>query len=124
MGQKRKLEIKKYKNALEEKRNELRVQLKALEDETSGRDRLSRQISTEDFDEAGGDAASDVVARNQNLAIIGSLRDMLERVNNALQKIEERTYGVCELCDKNIPKKRLEALPYATMCTDCRARMG
>ncbi len=124
MGRERKLDTKKYSQILEEKRDQLRAQLRALEDEISGRDRLSRQVSTEDFDESGGDAASDAVARNQNLAIISSLRDMLERVNNALAKIEAGSYGVCEVCGKNIPKKRLNVLPYATMCTDCRARTG
>ena len=124
MGRKRKIDTKKYNQILEQKRDQLRAQLKGLEDETSGRDRLSRQVSTEDFDESGGDAASDAVSRNQNLAIISSLRDMLERVNNALTKIEAGSYGVCEVCDKNIPQKRLKALPYATMCTDCRARIG
>ncbi len=124
MGRKRKLDTKKYKKLLQTQHQELQQELKALADQTTGRDRLSKQVATEDFDEAGGDAATDAVERSQNLAIIDNLRDMLENVNEALLKITEGTYGVCEICAKNIPKKRLEALPYATMCTDCRARMG
>ena len=124
MARKRKLDTKKYRKLLEARRIDLQQDLKALEDQTTGRDRLSQYVAIDDFDEAGGDAASDAVVRNQNLAIIDNLRDMLENVNEALGKIDEGTYGVCEVCGKNIPKKRLEALPYATMCTDCRARMG
>ncbi len=124
MARKRKLDIKKYKKRLEQQRQELRQELRALEDQTSGRDRLSKQVATEDFDEAGGDAAADAVVRSQNLVIIENLRDMVDSVNEALRMIEKGTYGVCEVCGKNIPKKRLQALPYATMCTDCRARTG
>lgn len=124
MARKRKLDIKKYKKQLEEQRQELQQELQALKDQTSGRDRLSKQVAAEDFDAAGGDAAADAVVRSQNLAIIENLRDMLESVNEALREIEKGTYGVCEICGKNIPKRRLRALPYATMCTDCRARTG
>ena len=124
MAHKRKLDLKTYRKLLEEKREEFQHDLKVLADQATGRDRLSKQVAREDFDEAGGDAATDAVERSQNLAVIENLRDLLENVNQALRKVEEGSYGVCEVCDKNIPKKRLEALPYATMCTECRARMG
>ena len=58
------------------------------------------------------------------MAIIQNIRNMLGSVKEALRKMEDKTYGICEVCDKNIPKKRLDALPYATMCTDCRTRIG
>ena len=56
--------------------------------------------------------------------MIGNLRNMLSSIDEALRKIEDGTYGVCEWCSKNIPKKRLDALPEATMCTGCRSQMG
>jgi RNA polymerase-binding transcription factor DksA len=48
---------------------------------------------------------------------------MLDSVNEALAKLDSGTYGKCDVCSKAIPKKRLDALPYATMCTDCRQRV-
>ena len=123
MARKRKLDLDKYEQKLEEKRAEIAENIKRLEGESSGRDRLSREVAQQDF-EGGGDAALQAMTRSQNAAMIGNLRDMLVSIDEALQKIEDGTYGVCEVCGKNIPKKRLDALPEATMCTDCRTKVG
>ncbi len=123
MARKRKLDLDKYRRKLEEKRVEITENIKRLEGESSGRDRLSREVVQQDF-EGGGDAALQAMTRNQSAAMIGNLRDMLVSIDEALQKIEDGTYGVCEVCGKNIPKKRLDALPEATMCTDCRTKVG
>ncbi len=123
MARKRKLDLDKYKQKLEKKRTEIADTIKRLEGESSGRDRLSREVVQQDF-EGGGDAALQAMARNQSAAMIGNLRDMLISIDEALQKIEDGTYGVCEVCGKNIPQKRLDALPEATMCTKCRTKVG
>ncbi len=44
----------------------------------------------------------------------------LARIENALQRMREGNYGVCEECSCNIPMARLNALPYATMCIKCQ----
>lgn len=44
----------------------------------------------------------------------------LENVENALQRMDEGVYGICEGCDCSIPMARLQALPYATMCINCQ----
>ena len=123
MARKRKLDLDKYKQNLEEKRAEIAENIKRLEGETSGRDRLSREVAQQDF-EGGGDAALQAMTRSQNAAMIGNLRDMLVTIDQARQNIEEGTYGICEVCSNNIPKKRLEALPEATMCTKCHTQVG
>jgi len=123
VARKRKLDLDRYKQKLEEKRAEIAETLKRLEGESSGRDRLSREVVQQDF-EGGGDAALQAMTRNQSAAMIGNLRDMLVTIDEAMEKIEEGTYGVCEVCGKNIPKKRLDALPEATMCTKCRTKVG
>jgi len=123
VARKRKLDLDRYKQKLEEKRAEIAETLKRLEGESSGRDRLSREVVQQDF-EGGGDAALQAMTRNQSAAMIGNLRDMLVTIDEAMEKIEEGTYGVCEVCGKNIPQKRLDALPEATMCTECRTKVG
>ncbi len=123
MARKRKLDLDKYKQNLEEKRAEIADTIKRLEGESSGRDRLSREVVQQDF-EGGGDAALQATTRNQSAAMIGNLRDMLVTIDEALKTIEEGTYGVCNVCGKNIPQKRLNALPEATMCTKCRTEVG
>jgi len=123
VARKRKLDLDKYKKMLLEKQADIADNVKRLEGESSGRDRLSREVAKQDF-EGGGDAAIQAMTRSQSAAMIGNLRDMLVAIDEALEKIEDGTYGVCEVCGKNLPKKRLDALPEATMCTKCRTKVG
>ncbi|NIR37045.1 MAG: hypothetical protein GWN07_13970, partial [Actinobacteria bacterium] len=43
----------------------------------------------------------------------------LHKVERALERVEEGTYGICESCGESIPVARLEVLPYATTCVSC-----
>ena len=124
MARQRKLDIAKYKARLEQERDELQAELQRIEDRAAGRDRLNSDTAGEDFDEPGGDAAQETLERTQAMAIGENLREMLENINNALRKIEEGTYGICDACGKEILKGRLDIMPSATMCTQCRARLS
>ncbi len=124
MAQKRKLNTKQFKKALDEEKARLEAHIKRLEDRASGRDPLNRDVAARDFDELGGDAALDTAERGQAAAIGDNFRELLTAVNNALDKIQEGTYGTCDRCGKNIPKSRLEFLPYATMCAKCRKELS
>lgn len=123
MSRQRKLDIEKFRERLEQEREELRAEIQRIEDRTAGRDRLNSDMAGEDFDEPGGDAAQETLERSQSMAIGENLREMLENVATALAKIEDGTYGICDACNKEIPKARLEIMPAATMCTACRARL-
>ncbi len=46
----------------------------------------------------------------------------LARIERALERLREGRYGICEGCGKKIPRARLQALPYATMCVECQTR--
>lgn len=124
MARKRKLDLKKYRERLEQEYEELRAELQRIEDRTAGRDRLNSDTAGEDFDEPGGDAAQETLERSQSMAIGQNLREMLENVSNALKKIDEGTYGVCDACGKDIPKARLDIMPSATLCITCRSRLS
>lgn len=124
MVQKRKMDMTKYKEALTAEHDRLSFQIRRIEDRTAGRDRLDSQISAEDFDEPGGDAASETLERSQNMAIGENFRDMLAHVEHAMDKMEKGTYGICDSCNKAIAKARLDFLPWASMCADCRKRLS
>ena len=124
MARTRKLDVAKYRETLEAERDRLIQQIRRIEDRTAGRDRLDSQVSAEDFDEPGGDAASDTLVRTQEMAIGESFKDMLANVVRALEKMDAGTYGECDSCSKNIAKARLDFLPWATMCADCRKRLA
>ena len=66
------------------------------------------------------DVASDVID-GKLLESLGSQdANRLQQINNALDRIKQGKYGKCLKCGKDIPRERLEALPYAFMCVDCK----
>ena len=58
----------------------------------------------------------------KRLAVEKQLRDRLAEIEHALKKFAEGTYGLCDICGKPIDPARLEALPQASVCVDCKAR--
>ena len=57
---------------------------------------------------------------------LGSLEEnseqVLRSIDGALQRIANGTFGICETCGQRISEERLEAIPYATQCIDCRRK--
>jgi len=60
----------------------------------------------------------------RRLTLEKSIREQMASVEHALQKFKDGTYGQCDNCGKPIPPERLEALPQATLCLDCKARQA
>lgn len=66
--------------------------------------------------------ATEAFELERRLALEKQLTDALVGVEHALEKYEAGTYGVCDLCGQPIEPARLEALPQASLCLDCKAR--
>ncbi|MBC7289576.1 MAG: TraR/DksA C4-type zinc finger protein [Armatimonadetes bacterium] len=113
--------VAKYKKLLEQRRDELRTELRRLEDRAAGRDGEQEVVAAEDFDEPGGDAAADAAERQQARVMANEVKEILELVEEALRRIERGEYGVCEVCHKPIPAARLDLIPWATRCAKCAA---
>ena len=58
----------------------------------------------------------------KRLALEKQVRDQLAAVEHALQKFEKGTYGLCDDCGQPIAPERLEALPQASLCVNCKAK--
>lgn len=54
-----------------------------------------------------------------NVAVTEDLEGELKKIEHALKRLDEGTYGTCETCGKEIPKERLEVYPAATKCMTC-----
>lgn len=67
-----------------------------------------------------GDQASAEIDKNFMLRLKGRERQLLKKIDEALDKIEGGTYGICEVCGEEINIKRLEARLVTTMCIDCK----
>lgn len=69
-----------------------------------------------------GDLAEAYSSRERDLALQAMEVEQLAQVEEALARLDEGTYGLCELCGEKIPPGRLEILPYATLCVTCQSQ--
>ena len=76
------------------------------------------------IDRAGEDEdGSDSFMRLQNLGQVGEQNKTLQKIDEALHRIEDGTYGICEVCGQLIRKPRLQNLPFAHTCMECQSEM-
>ena len=109
------LDVEKYRKKLLEERDRLNQEIGTVA-------KLSEPVP-DDLQITAADAPvmSEVKDIQATVADLQSSR--LERVNAALQSINEGTYGMCQKCGKPIDPRRLEAEPEATTCMDCLPAM-
>jgi RNA polymerase-binding protein DksA len=68
------------------------------------------------------DLASPTLDREIDYTLEENSEQVLREIDDALSRIEKGTYGTCQSCGKEISVERLEAIPFATQCIDCRRR--
>jgi DnaK suppressor protein len=69
------------------------------------------------------DAGSDAYDRDFALSLLSQEQDSLYEIDEALKRIENATYGICEMSGKTIPHARLEALPFTRYTVECQAEL-
>ena len=69
------------------------------------------------------DSGTDNFDRDFALSLLSSDQDAIYEIEEALKRIEKNTYGVCELTNKNIPKARLEAIPWTRFTVEAQAQL-
>lgn len=69
------------------------------------------------------DAGNDAYDRDLALALLSQERDALYEIDEALKRIDEGAYGICEMSGKRIPRARLEAIPFARFTVECQAQI-
>lgn len=106
--------IEKMKNTLLESRKQLLDQLMASNAEF-------RQILEDMESKDVIDVAADAMDRKLLETMGTQDLNRLKLMDNALARIEQGRYGLCMRCGKLIPQVRLEAIPYAVLCIDCKS---
>lgn len=105
--------------------------LKAFESRlTAEREDLLQQIAelearrSEDaeatYDEDSVEPETATYERERDFTLLENLRDMLDKVDHALEKITDETFGMCEACGKTIEAARIKVLPSARLCITCQ----
>jgi DnaK suppressor protein len=109
----RKRDLEKFRKILLEQRDQLVGNAKRA---ISG----DIHLDPDDFPDEMDAASSEI-----NLAFTGRLRErerhLLAKIEQALEKIESNTFGLCENCGEEIGIKRLDARPVAELCIDCKS---
>jgi DnaK suppressor protein len=110
-----KKELDDLKARLVAERKDLEAQYTELEESTfaTNQSELTGEMG---FDEEYADAGTATFERERDLSLVNNLRDLMERIDKALAKMGEGTYGLCDRCGRPIEKLRLKALPYANLC--------
>ncbi len=113
----KKAEIARFKKRLEEMRRQLTHSLQSstaevkTPDEATGYSQHQADQGTDDFD------------RTISLELTTQEFNILRQIDRALEKIEEGTFGICDISGEEIPLARLEAVPYATMTVKAQEKL-
>lgn len=75
------------------------------------------------YDNHPADIASETFERSKDFALEDEARLRLHAVDDALARIANGTYGICDSCGREIPYQRLEAIPSTTMCLQCKTAL-
>ena len=81
-----------------------------------------REPGDTQFDEESGEGDTLSVERERDLALSASANQTVLDIEKALVRMDDGTYGYCEVCGDRIPVPRLEAIPWADQCVKCKSR--
>jgi len=111
-------EIEHLKALLLEKRRELIGDVNEMHDEAFRKSRLDASGDLSSMPIHMADIGTDNFEQEFALDLLDSERKLLHEIDDALERIESKTYGVCEGTAKPIPRARLEAQPWARYCVE------
>ena len=115
-----KKERARFKKLIEAEKDRVAGKLSVIDEGISDR-AASQSAGNQSYSNHMADVGSDAMEQEQAFlhASVGS--DYLRMLEDALKRIENGTYGVCEICNSKIPVKRLEAYLAARLCIQCKS---
>jgi len=110
--------IERFEKRLLDERERLQLLIEDYERELEEA-RMTESSSDRSPDPGNAEAGSMKFEYEKELSIEQNTLDLLGKVDRALERVSDGTYGICESCSKSIPIARLDVLPYVTLCVDC-----
>ena len=110
-----------FKELLLERKREIEHNLKNIKELSANKSEIELIGELSSSDDHLAEYASVVYDHESTLTFENILKDILNQIESALKRIENGTYGICEVCKKPIDEERLKAIPYATMCVRCKS---
>lgn len=112
----KKNEIEKFRKKLQELQDQFR---NSIHETTEGVKEFSESRG---YSQHQADEGTDDFDKTISLELTNKEFSILRQIDRALEKIDEGTYGICDISGKPIPKARLDAIPYATMTVDAQEK--
>lgn len=109
-----------FQKLLEEERERVRAAIDYLHQENPGS--IEDETSERTLDNHLAETASVTLDREIDYTLEENSEHVLSAIEAALARIAEGTYGLCERCGQEIAQERLRAIPYATLCIDCKRK--
>ena len=113
-------DLKFFKEKLIKMRSELTDEVTRIKKETLNKSNRDSSGDLSGYSLHMADQASDNFDREFSLDLVHNEQELLYHIENALKRIDEKSYGQCITCNKMITRQRLKAVPYADYCIACQ----
>jgi RNA polymerase-binding protein DksA len=115
-------ELEKFKQKLLTLRENLIKEVNKMEREQLHTTPKDSSGSLSSYSQHMAEVAADSYEMERNIGLVSRETSLLHEVDEALYRIGAGTYGICEVCGGEIDLRRLEAIPYTTLCIECKRR--
>ena len=115
-------ELQEFKEIIERKLEEARENLRALRDQLTHKDDFGTDDTSPTFKMM--EDGSETMSREELAQLAARQEKFIQHLENALVRIENKTYGICRVTGKLIPKERLRAVPHATLTVEAKEQMN
>jgi DnaK suppressor protein len=112
------VDVEQFRTLLDEERRRVLDAIEYLHKENPGS--IKDETQDETIDNHLAETATATLDREIDYTLEENSENVLAAIDAALQRIEDGTFGKCVNCGKEIGEERLAALPWATLCIDCR----
>jgi len=117
-----KKELSAFKQIILKRKEEVNDEIKHISDDTLKKSQKDASGDISGYTYHMADVATDNYDREFSLGLASNDRKSLYELNDALKKVEDGTFGICEECKHLITKARLKALPHARLCVKCQEK--
>jgi len=117
-----KKDLLQYRKMIAQRKDEIRTALEHISEETLKKSQKDAAGDISGYTFHMADVATDTYDREFSLGIASNERQMLYELDDALKRIEEGSFGICEDCKNPIAKTRLKAVPHARLCLACQEK--
>ena len=117
-----KKELAEFRKIILKKKEDILEEIKCISEDVLKKSQKEASGDISGYTYHMADVATDNYDREFSLGLASSERESLYVLDDALKKIEDGTYGICEECKTAISKTRLKALPQASLCVKCQEK--